>query len=87
MLLAVGFHLRRHESPVAPASFSCSPCLWRLGVSLTKRQGIDIGSRSIVELHRGPLWAEKTRGAVQSFCSASGRRRCPRMTKQKYADV
>jgi hypothetical protein len=34
-----------------------------------KRQGIGIGNRSIVELHGGLLWAQKTRGAVQSFCS------------------
>jgi len=33
----------------------------------TKRQGIGIASRSIVELHRGRLWAEKNTGCGAIF--------------------
>jgi DoxX-like family len=38
-LLAIGFHLRRHESSVAPVILdSWRQCLWCLGVFLTGRE-------------------------------------------------
>jgi K+-sensing histidine kinase KdpD len=37
------------------------------GFFTTKRQGIGIASRSIVELHRGRLWAEKNTGCGAIF--------------------
>jgi K+-sensing histidine kinase KdpD len=52
-----------------------------------KRQGIGIGNRSIVELHGGLLWAQKTRGAVQSFCSTCRSPAMPLYDEQKNDDV